>query len=165
MMDSGTTFKFRGYSSKRSGAAVSSLFLDYDDDDDDDRIYDLDGSKSQELLGDSAERENFFSAPIGSAGRGAQSPEKLAHYDSPGDLCRVADTDEIASVAADSTATDSANTFDGSGETSACFDVPDAALSSCVWVGSGLLSRMLFQIYNEMGDESKTNTWYIRKPM
>jgi hypothetical protein len=40
-----------------------------------------------------------------------------------------------------------------------CLDnLPEMAMSSCVWVGSNLLSRMLFQIYKEIGDESKIST-------
>jgi hypothetical protein len=49
---------------------------------------------------------------------------------------------------------------DGEGaEDGGCLDnLPEMAMSSCVWVGSNLLSRMLFQIYKEIGDESKIST-------
>lgn len=163
-MDSGTTFKFRGYSGKRSGAAVSSLFLDYDDDDDD-RIYDLDaniaaGSRNSVSV-DSNKAGNVVSNSVTS--NSEKNIEPPARYNSPADLCRLTDTEEIAGAVVSSSAEGAAAERGAeTREGNMCFDVPDAALSSCVWVGSSLLSRMLFQIYNEMGDESKTNTWYFQ---
>jgi hypothetical protein len=176
-MDSGTTFKFRGYSGKRSGAAVSSLFLDYDDDDDDDdRIYDMDvtgrragGAHGHGHGGDDGLAPGANAAASAPPPRPPPPPPPL--YANPAELCRVQDAEEVASSVDDAHPSGAgagagagaggadATAGAAGGEGSMCFDVPDAALSSCVWVGSSLLSRMLFQIYNEMGDESKTNTW------
>ena len=151
MNSTATSFKFRGYSGKRSGMAASLLFLD--DDEDDDKIYDLDDSVAtgSEVLGgiDSTRKSsdrNFDKSPN--------------HYDNPAELCRLQDAEEMV---VSPTALNTSNLhMDGDindGESSLCFDVPDAAMPSCIWAGSSLLSRMLFQIYNEMGDESQINTW------
>lgn len=151
-MDSGTTFKFRGYAGMRSGAAVSSLFLDYDEEEDD-NIYDLDVNTNLVASGCSV-RDEFERDP--SMGNVAVPP---VHYESPADICRVTDSEEVTCLSEGAIPDPEITEGKDISESSMCFDVPDAALSSCVWVGSSLLSRMLFQIYNEMGDESKTNTW------
>lgn len=134
---------------------MSSLFLDYDDDDD--KIYDLDDEKLRMFAPEAAlhkskqnEHDHIF----------AENAVQIKQYDSPADLCHVADNDEITCVAAEGIKKfEIAQTSAGMAESSICFEVPEGAMSSCVWIGSSLLSRMLFQIYNEMGDESKTNTW------
>lgn len=168
-MDSGTTFRFRGYSGRRSGAAASSLFLDYDGDEDDDYIYDLDSTKSV-VPGDmgvginrSDPHQNSYHqridyTPMGVSGK-SPALDQAVPYHNPAELCRVQEAEEVAEADDSAGGSEMPQRGASAGESSMCFDVPDAALSSCVWAGSNLLSRMLFQIYNEMGDESKTNTW------
>jgi hypothetical protein len=131
-----TAFKFRGYPSKRGNS------LSFLEDDDEDR-------SDARVPGNAAASESL--------------------YDNPSDVCRMLDKEEVASADTSVTEIESLPDLDAStsqaphrshddDDIGGCFGVRDAALSSCVWVGSSLLSRMLFQIYKEMGDESKTNT-------
>jgi hypothetical protein len=124
-----TSFKFKGY------AKPSKLF-DQDDDD-------------PELTAGTSD------ASVSSASSRSTTPDR---YHNPAEL-RLADLEDAVPYA---DAVDSENVHEldteRDEETAGCFKrVPDVALSSCVWIGSSLLSRMLFQIYNEMGDESLTS--------
>lgn len=160
-----TSFKFKGYSKPN----LRTLFDGYDDDYDDENADEtgeslennsasgtMDGSSRNSRSESSSSRDDFydilnpaelklndFDGGIPSEGEGSESGE-------------VPDLDEL---------------LEQQEQTAGCLDrVPEVALSSCVWAGSNLLSRMLFQIYSESGDESIAKTrllhnsssyWYL----
>ena len=124
-----TSFKFKGY------ARPSKLF-DQDDDD-------------PELTAGTSD------ASVSSASSRSTTPDR---YHNPAEL-RLTDLEDTVP---DADAVDTENIPeldpDRDDDAAGCLErVPEVALSSCVWIGSSLLSRMLFQIYNEMGDESLTS--------
>ena len=153
--NSETSFKFKGYSKP----ALGNLFDGYDDDDDEE--------SSEEISAGGAHEDNSAPGAADRSGRTSRS-ESISSRDDLYDILNPAQlklNDLDGGIPSEGEGSESGEVpdieelLDQQEQASGCMDrVPEVALSSCVFAGSNLLSRMLFQIYNESGDESIAKT-------